>query len=114
MIENLYGNLHSASSPAKLSGEVVDTVREKTLRFFNADPEDFDLVFTANATASIKLVAESFRDLASSSSTSGTFWYGYHKGMRNFPKPPHGERGSCREKSQEGSSCSIDILSRNG
>ena len=79
MIANLYGNPHSASDPAKLSGHVVDSIRDKALHFFKADPERFDLVFVANATAAIKLVAESFRDLASASSVSGTFWYGYHK-----------------------------------
>jgi len=79
MISNLYGNPHSASEPAKLSSRVVDEVRLAALDFFGADPEHFDLVFTANATASIKLVAESFRDLAADNSASGKFWYGYHK-----------------------------------
>ena len=79
LLSNLYGNPHSACDPAELSGHAVDSIREQALRFFSADPEHFDLVFTANATAAIKLVAESFRDLAASSSTSGTFWYGYHK-----------------------------------
>ncbi|ESZ95867.1 hypothetical protein SBOR_3761 [Sclerotinia borealis F-4128] len=79
MVGNLFGNPHSASAPAQLSGSLVDSVREKALRFLGADPAHFDLVFTANATAAIKLVAESFRDLALESSTSGSFWYGYHK-----------------------------------
>ncbi|KAI9642355.1 hypothetical protein NHQ30_009159 [Ciborinia camelliae] len=79
MMGNLFGNPHSASAPAQLSGFVVDSVREKALKFLGADPAHFDLVFTANATAAIKLVAESFRDLALESSTSGSFWYGYHK-----------------------------------
>ena len=84
MISNLYGNPHSSSDPAKLSGHVVDSVREKALRFFGADPEHFDLIFTANATAAVKIVAESFRDLAIgdlavASSTPRSFWYGYHK-----------------------------------
>ncbi|EDN99989.1 hypothetical protein SS1G_02848 [Sclerotinia sclerotiorum 1980 UF-70] len=79
MVGNLFGNPHSASAPAQLSGFVVDSVREKALKFLGADPAHFDLVFTANATAAIKLVAESFRDLALESSTSGSFWYGYHK-----------------------------------
>ncbi|KAH9891388.1 pyridoxal phosphate-dependent transferase [Xylariomycetidae sp. FL2044] len=75
---NLYGNPHSENSPAKLSGDVVDAVREKTLRYLGADPEEFDLVFVANATAAIKLVADSFRDLAEKTADR-TFWYGYHK-----------------------------------
>jgi molybdenum cofactor sulfurtransferase len=57
---------------------VVDEVREKTLRFLGADPAAFDLVFVANATAAIKLVAESFRDLAEKS-RARRFWYGFHK-----------------------------------
>lgn len=78
MSSNLYGNPHSANRPAERSGRVVDDVRQKTLRFLGADPKHFDLVFVANATAGIKLVADSFRDLAENT-RSGNFWYGYHK-----------------------------------
>ena len=78
MVSNLYGNPHSENSPAKLSGDVVDEVRLKTLKFLGADPADFDLVFVANATAAIKLVADSFRDLAEKT-RERRFWYGYHK-----------------------------------
>jgi molybdenum cofactor sulfurtransferase len=63
-MSNLYGNPHSMNAPAKLSGRLVDDTREKTLRFLGADPEHFDLVFVANATAAIKLVMESFKDLS--------------------------------------------------
>jgi selenocysteine lyase/cysteine desulfurase len=78
MLSGLYGNPHSANEPAKVSGEAVDAIREQVLRFFGADPEQYDLVFVANATAGIKLVAEAFRDMAENTRT-GTFWYGYHK-----------------------------------
>ncbi|EGO53422.1 hypothetical protein NEUTE1DRAFT_106335 [Neurospora tetrasperma FGSC 2508] len=78
MRANLYGNPHSANEPAKFSGEMVDSVREKTLRFLGADPRHFDLVFVANATAAIKLVADCFRDLAEQT-RAGSFWYGYHR-----------------------------------
>ncbi|KAL9578345.1 MAG: hypothetical protein Q9212_005777 [Teloschistes hypoglaucus] len=44
------------------------------LRFFHADPDHFDLVFVANATAAIKLVAEGLSARAS----DNDFWYGYH------------------------------------
>lgn len=92
MTSNLYGNPHSANTPAERSGHVVDTVRIKALEFLGADPAHFDLVFVANATAGIKLVADSFRDL-SEKTKSGSFWYGYHKdchtslvGVREFTK----------------------------
>ncbi|KAG9245696.1 pyridoxal phosphate-dependent transferase [Calycina marina] len=78
MVLNLYGNPHSANDPAHNSGVMVERVREEALRFFRADPAHFDLIFTQNATAAIKVVADGFRDL-SISTHSESFWYGYHK-----------------------------------
>jgi len=77
MLENLYGNPHSASKPATVSGDMVDEVRRKALLFFGADPEYYDLVFVSNTTAAIKMVKDSFQDLASVT-TSG-FRYCYHR-----------------------------------
>ncbi|KAK4153425.1 pyridoxal phosphate-dependent transferase [Chaetomidium leptoderma] len=85
LLTNLYGNPHSANQPAKLSGNTIDAVRLQTLRFLGADPAHYDLVFTANATAAIKLVADAFRDLASfgdgedDGENERGFWYGYHR-----------------------------------
>ncbi|KAK3341508.1 pyridoxal phosphate-dependent transferase [Lasiosphaeria hispida] len=73
----LLGNPHSANAPAALSSSIIATVRADALRFLGADPAHFDLVFVANATAGIKLVADAFRDLAEQTPTK-TFWYGYH------------------------------------
>ncbi|KAL2841264.1 pyridoxal phosphate-dependent transferase [Aspergillus pseudoustus] len=73
MTSNLYGNPHSLSASSQLSSQRVDDIRLKALQFFNASPDDFDLIFVANATAAIKLVVDSFRD-----STPQGFWYGYH------------------------------------
>ncbi|KAL4796739.1 pyridoxal phosphate-dependent transferase [Aspergillus venezuelensis] len=69
---NLYGNPHSMSASSQLSTQRVDDIRLRALRFFNADPDHFGLVFVPNATAGIKLVADALRD-----SPRG-FWYGYH------------------------------------
>lgn len=79
MTTGLYGNPHSANEPAARSGRAIDGVREQTLRFLGADPRHFDLVFVANATAGIKLVADAFRDLAERGTRGGHFWYGFHK-----------------------------------
>lgn len=73
MISNLLGNPHSASSSSQLSTRRIEDVRLRVLRFFNADPDLFDLVFVANATAGIKMVMEGFREQECG------FWYGYHK-----------------------------------
>ncbi|KAM7184900.1 PLP-dependent transferase [Rhypophila sp. PSN 637] len=78
MRSSLYGNPHSANEPAKISGDMVDAIRLQALQFLGADPAHFDLVFVANSTAAIKLVADSFRDLAEKTRTK-SFWYGYHR-----------------------------------
>jgi molybdenum cofactor sulfurtransferase len=56
MMDNLYGNPHSASPSSQQSTQSVEDARLELLRFLKADPEEYDLVFTANATAAIKLV----------------------------------------------------------
>ena len=73
MMSNLLGNPHSASPSSQLSTNRIEDTRLKALRFFNADPDDFDLVFVANATAGIKLVMEALREC------DGSFQYGYHR-----------------------------------
>jgi len=72
MMGSLFGNPHSASPSSQLSTQLVEDTRLQLLRFVNADPAEYDLVFTANATAAIKLVMEAFR------AQDGGFWYGYH------------------------------------
>ena len=77
MISNLFGNPHSQCPASALSTERVEAVRSRMLRFFNASPEHFDLVFTANATAAIKLVMEGMRDY-NRGQQKERLWYGYH------------------------------------
>jgi selenocysteine lyase/cysteine desulfurase len=54
------GNPHSENPTALRSTELMEQARIDVLRFFDADPAEYTLCFTANATAAIKLVAESF------------------------------------------------------
>ncbi|OAA64822.1 molybdenum cofactor sulfurase [Cordyceps fumosorosea ARSEF 2679] len=69
----LYGNPHSGSLPSQLSTDRVDDVRLRLLEFFNADPDAYDLIFVANATAGVKLVLEGLRNVP------GGFNYAYHQ-----------------------------------
>jgi molybdenum cofactor sulfurtransferase len=73
MTSNLFGNPHSASASSQLSTARIEDIRLRVLRFFNADPAEFDLVFVANATAGIKLVADALR------AGSDGFDYAYHQ-----------------------------------
>ncbi|KAL8851350.1 MAG: hypothetical protein Q9221_003717 [Calogaya cf. arnoldii] len=73
MNTHLFGNPHSQSPSSLQSTEIVETARLRMLQFFRADPEHFDLVFLANATAALKLVAEGIHGHAKNG-----LWYGYH------------------------------------
>lgn len=72
MIENLYANPHSSSVASQTTSKKIEAIRLRLLQYFHADPEEFDLVFVANATAGIKLVADAFRG------ANDGFWFGYH------------------------------------
>lgn len=57
----IFGNPHSASPSSRASSETIDRVRDLVLEFFDVDASTHDVVFTANASAAIKLVAESYQ-----------------------------------------------------
>ena len=77
MNAHLFGNPHSRSPSSMLSTDRIESTRVKALDFFKADPETFDLIFVANATAAIKLVADCMSDYSQSKESKG-FWFGYH------------------------------------
>jgi len=57
---SLFGNPHSDSAPSRLSSDVMANARRRVMQFFDVDDSTHDLVFTANTSAAIKLVAESY------------------------------------------------------
>ena len=59
LLENVYGNPHSENPTANLSSLVIEEARQRVLEYFNAK-RDYCCIFTANATASLKLVGESY------------------------------------------------------
>ena len=54
------GNPHADSAPSLASTHAIDTARRLTLRLLDANPADYDVIFTANATAAIRILAEAF------------------------------------------------------
>lgn len=99
MLSNLYGNPHSAHLASQSASRRVEDARLRLLEFFHADPDEFDLVFVANATAGIKLVMEAFRGQVNG------FWYGYH---RDCHTSLVGVRESAREHRSFGSDEEVD------
>lgn len=60
LVSNVYGNPHSASPSSRLTTDSIDQIRFRILKFFNASPEEYSVVFTSGCTGALKLVAESF------------------------------------------------------
>ena len=54
------GNPHSDNPTARASTHLMEQARHSVLRYFDADPAQYAVIFTANATAAIKLTAEAF------------------------------------------------------
>lgn len=61
LARGIFGNPHSEHAASRHSSAALDAARAATLAFFDADPTRYDVCFTANTTAAIKLVAESYR-----------------------------------------------------
>ena len=61
MLEStVLGNPHSTNPTSDASGRLIDELRTSVLEFFNADPDEYVAIFTANATGAIKLVGEAY------------------------------------------------------
>jgi molybdenum cofactor sulfurtransferase len=60
LCRTVLGNPHSRNPTSRAATEKVEEARAKVLAFFNADPEDWDVVFTLNASGALKLVAEAY------------------------------------------------------
>jgi selenocysteine lyase/cysteine desulfurase len=55
------GNPHSNSPASLASSDLIERTRDAVRAFFNASADDYLCIFTANATAALRLVGESYR-----------------------------------------------------
>jgi selenocysteine lyase/cysteine desulfurase len=60
LLNGVYGNPHSANPTSLASTEATETARSYIHRYFNADPVEYAVIFTANASAALKIVGESY------------------------------------------------------
>lgn len=56
----VYGNPHSINPTSQASTDALEAARARVLAYFGADPAEYALVFTANASQALKLVGEAF------------------------------------------------------
>ncbi len=57
---NVFGNPHSSNPTSQAATHYVESARQHVLKFFNADPQEYDVIFTNNASGALKLVGESY------------------------------------------------------
>jgi selenocysteine lyase/cysteine desulfurase len=60
LTNGVFGNPHADSDPSRASTSTIEKARGLVLRFLDADPSRYTVCFTTNASAAIKLVAESY------------------------------------------------------
>jgi len=55
-----FGNPHSQNPASAASTELIESARHAVLRHFGAPPEEYTVIFTANASAACRLVGEAY------------------------------------------------------
>jgi selenocysteine lyase/cysteine desulfurase len=57
---NVFGNPHSLNPTSQAMTELCDQARSSVLKFFNASPDEYTVIFTSNASNALKLVGEAY------------------------------------------------------
>jgi len=60
LLENTFGNPHSSNPTSIAATHYVESARAYVLKYFNADPDEYDVIFTANASGALKIVGEAY------------------------------------------------------
>jgi molybdenum cofactor sulfurtransferase len=57
---SVLGNPHSRNPTSRACTAIVEAARRRILEFFRADPAEYELAFTLNASGALKLVGEAY------------------------------------------------------
>jgi len=60
LLDTVLGNPHSTNPTSRAATERIEGCRRQVLEFFNGSPEEYAVIFTANASHALKLVGESY------------------------------------------------------
>lgn len=60
LAQGVYGNPHSSNPTSQAATQLDERARKYVLQFFNADPDEYLVIFTANASGALKLLGESY------------------------------------------------------
>jgi molybdenum cofactor sulfurtransferase len=58
--DGVFGNPHSANPTSAAMTDLVEAARAAVLAFFDGSPDEYEVVFTPNATGALRLVGESY------------------------------------------------------
>lgn len=58
--DGVFGNPHSSNPTSSVSTAWVEKTRHAVLKYFNASPDEYVVIFTPNASGALKLVGESY------------------------------------------------------
>jgi selenocysteine lyase/cysteine desulfurase len=98
--DTIFGNPHAEHGPSARSTRALDTARALLLAHLDADDAEYDVAFTANTTAAVKLVAESYPFSADGVCVLSADNHNSLNGLREFARragapvaylPPDGE-----------------------
>jgi selenocysteine lyase/cysteine desulfurase len=60
LLGNVLGNPHSSNPTSSVATKLIERCRSRVAGFFNASPEEYAVIFTANASHALKLVGEAY------------------------------------------------------
>jgi selenocysteine lyase/cysteine desulfurase len=93
LADRVFGNPHSASLCSTATTDLVEQTRRAVLRYFNAPPDQYSAVFTANATGALKLAGEAYPFAAGGRCLLTFDNHNSVNGIREFARA----RGACVE-----------------
>jgi selenocysteine lyase/cysteine desulfurase len=60
LCEGVFGNPHSKNLTSLAMTQLVEQARDYVLRYFNASPNEYTVIFTSNSTGALKLIGEAY------------------------------------------------------
>jgi selenocysteine lyase/cysteine desulfurase len=60
LAKNVFGNPHSSNPSSLAATRLVENARQYVLHYFHASPEEYEVIFTQNASGALKLVGEAY------------------------------------------------------
>ena len=60
LLHGVYGNPHSSNPTSLAMTKLDEDARRYVAKFFNADPDEYTIIFTPNASGALRLVGESY------------------------------------------------------